>query len=189
MGFLNNFWGHKSFLWGHWYPSFGLLVTSPLGFKGRVVSLIHAWWRCTCYKFPDIHLGCDTCWPFWRAAPLIFDGWHLWSLTAAEPFGGQHGSRPDLFHSWRFVSSGFISAKTFLWVFYPLHNSGGSPRPTDQEFSQFHAIFETILQNCMLAPPPSPGNPGSATDKVAQKSETGVSVTQKMDTCPTKTIF
>ena len=32
--FLYNFFGRrKSFLWGHWYPCFGLLVTSPLGFK------------------------------------------------------------------------------------------------------------------------------------------------------------
>ena len=30
---------YESFLWGHWYPCFGLLVTSPLGFKARVGSL------------------------------------------------------------------------------------------------------------------------------------------------------
>ena len=28
-----------SFLWGHWHPCFGLLVTSALGFKARVDSL------------------------------------------------------------------------------------------------------------------------------------------------------
>ena len=33
------FVGHKSFLWGHWCPCFGLLVTSALGFKARVDSL------------------------------------------------------------------------------------------------------------------------------------------------------
>ena len=27
-----------SFFWGHWYPCFGFLVTSPLGFKARVGS-------------------------------------------------------------------------------------------------------------------------------------------------------
>ena len=31
--FLKKIGGHESFLWGHWYPCFGLLVTSPLGFK------------------------------------------------------------------------------------------------------------------------------------------------------------
>ena len=63
--------GHESFLWGHWYPCFGLLVTSPLGFKARVGSLIRTWWRHTCYMFPEIHIYSDTCWPL----------------------GSQHGSR------------------------------------------------------------------------------------------------
>ena len=31
-----NFGGHKFFLWGHWYPCFGLLVTSALSFKAGV---------------------------------------------------------------------------------------------------------------------------------------------------------
>ena len=38
-------------LWGHWYPCFGFLVMSPLGFKVRVGSLIHTWWRHIC----DVH--------------------------------------------------------------------------------------------------------------------------------------
>ena len=67
---------HESFLWGYWYPSFGLLVMSPLGFKARVGSFIHTWQRCMCYVCPEIHLCCDTC----------------------QPLGSQHGSRADLFH-------------------------------------------------------------------------------------------
>ena len=55
------FW--SPFLLGHWYPCFGLLVASPLGFKVRVTSLIHAWQRHMCYIFPEIHLWCDTCRP------------------------------------------------------------------------------------------------------------------------------
>ena len=55
--------GHKSFLWGHWYPCFELLVTSPLCFKARVSSLICIWLRHTCYMLPVIHLWFDTCWP------------------------------------------------------------------------------------------------------------------------------
>ena len=47
---------------------------STLGFKARVGSLIHTWWRCMCYMFPEIHLWCDTCWPI----------------------GSQHGSQPVL---------------------------------------------------------------------------------------------
>ena len=34
-----NFGRHESFLWGQWYPCFGLLVMSSLGFKARVNSL------------------------------------------------------------------------------------------------------------------------------------------------------
>ena len=37
--FLKFFVGHKSFLWGHWYPCFGRLVMSALGSKDRVDSL------------------------------------------------------------------------------------------------------------------------------------------------------
>ena len=60
---------YRSFLWGHWYPCFGFLVTFPLGFKARVGSLTCTWQRCRCYILPEIHLWCDTCWP-----PLV---WHL----------------------------------------------------------------------------------------------------------------
>ena len=31
-----------SFFWGHWYPCFGFLVMSPLGFKARVGSALFA---------------------------------------------------------------------------------------------------------------------------------------------------
>ena len=44
-------------------PVFGLLVTSPLGFKARVGSLICTRLRHMCYMFPEIHLWCDTCPP------------------------------------------------------------------------------------------------------------------------------
>ena len=36
------FEGHQSFLWGHWYPYFGLLVMSALGFKAWVNPRLHA---------------------------------------------------------------------------------------------------------------------------------------------------
>ena len=38
--FFKIFVGHESFLWGHCYPCFGLLVTSALGFKARVDFLL-----------------------------------------------------------------------------------------------------------------------------------------------------
>ena len=65
---------------GHWsmcgLQAGGLLVTSPLGFKARVGSLIHTWQRCMCYIFSKIHLWCNTC----------------------QPLGGLHGSWANLFH-------------------------------------------------------------------------------------------
>ena len=39
---------------------FWLLVTSPLGFKARVGSLIQTFWTCTWNMFPEIQLWCDT---------------------------------------------------------------------------------------------------------------------------------
>ena len=36
--FKKSFWRTHIFVWGHWYPCFGFLVTSPLGFKARVGS-------------------------------------------------------------------------------------------------------------------------------------------------------
>ena len=68
--------GHESFLWGYWYPCFGLLVMSPLGFKVRVESLIDTWPRRTFYTFPEIHLWCNT-----------------W-----QPLGGLYGSKVNLLH-------------------------------------------------------------------------------------------
>ena len=38
--FLKIFGGHESFLWGHWYPCFGLLVTSPVIVRARVGSAL-----------------------------------------------------------------------------------------------------------------------------------------------------
>ena len=53
------YWTHVHF-WGHWYPCFRLLVTSPLCFKAKEGSLIHSWWRHMWYTFPEIHLWWDT---------------------------------------------------------------------------------------------------------------------------------
>ena len=36
------FWRTHVLFWGHWYPCFGFLVTSPLGFKARVGSALFA---------------------------------------------------------------------------------------------------------------------------------------------------
>ena len=60
-----NFEGHESFSWGHWYPCFGLLVTSALCFFAS--------------SDPQIHLWCDTCW---------HNLWHnLWEFMGSLPAG------------------------------------------------------------------------------------------------------
>ena len=40
--FFKKFWRTYVLFWGHWYPCFGFLVTSPLGFKARVGSALLA---------------------------------------------------------------------------------------------------------------------------------------------------
>ena len=38
--FFKSCWRTHVLFWGHWYPCFGFLVTSPLGFKARVGSAL-----------------------------------------------------------------------------------------------------------------------------------------------------
>ena len=40
--FKKSFWWTHVLFWGHWYPCFGFLVMSPLGFKARVGSALFA---------------------------------------------------------------------------------------------------------------------------------------------------
>ena len=42
-------------MWSHWCACFGLLVTSTLGFKAWLASIL-----CCLYN-PQIHLWCNTC--------------------------------------------------------------------------------------------------------------------------------
>ena len=72
-----NFGGHESFFWGHWYPCFGLLVTSPLGFKARVGSALFELSGGVCVT---LHVPWDsplvqhlpTCWrPAWQPSHLF----------------------------------------------------------------------------------------------------------------------
>ena len=53
--FFKNFGGHNSFLWGHWYPCYGLLVMSALGFKARVDPSLVCFVSCVQW-IPQIHL-------------------------------------------------------------------------------------------------------------------------------------
>ena len=76
------FGGHESFLWGHWYPYFGLLVTPALGFKARVGSalfelrgaiciMLHIPWNSPLVR----HLPTSwrlAWWPAWQPSRLFY---------------------------------------------------------------------------------------------------------------------
>ena len=47
------FGGHKSFLWGHRYPCFGLLMVCTLGFKARVDPMLACFLACVTLRFPS----------------------------------------------------------------------------------------------------------------------------------------
>ena len=69
---LNNFGGHKSFLWGHWY-------TPVLVFWWRLLWVSKPEWAALFIlgggmhvtHFPKIHLWCDFCWPLESQAILF----------------------------------------------------------------------------------------------------------------------
>ena len=67
--FLKVFGGHMSFFLGHWYPCFGFLVTSPLGFKARVGCLICIAEANVMYvpRDPPLVLHLPTSWRFARS--------------------------------------------------------------------------------------------------------------------------
>ena len=73
--FENNIGGHKSFVGSLIPPCFGLLVTSPLGFKARVGRLIHAWYV--------MHIPWDP--PLVRYLPTYRKHMKLWHF---DIFGG-----------------------------------------------------------------------------------------------------
>ena len=47
--------------WGHWYPCFGFLVMSPLGFKARVGSALFTFCRGKCNVHPLRSTSGATC--------------------------------------------------------------------------------------------------------------------------------
>ena len=100
------FGGHESFLWGHWYPCFGLLVISAPYFKTRVDPSLTCFVACVQW-IPRIYLWCDTCWPlgsqhgsqdfwsiylqimcpqaFWRFEPTTYWACHSTALLTIRP--------------------------------------------------------------------------------------------------------
>ena len=85
---------------GHWYPCFGFLVTSPLGFKARVGSALFALRRRMYCTFPEIHLWCYTLPTSWWTALRGADRVHIlpkditvWQQWVSNPRSTDHECR------------------------------------------------------------------------------------------------
>ena len=61
--------GHRYFLWSLWYPCFGLLVTSALGFKVRVDPLACHLWVIEFSVSPLVQHLLTFWWPAWHPSP------------------------------------------------------------------------------------------------------------------------
>ena len=132
------FGGLKLFLWVHWYSYFGLLVTSPLGFKARVAALF------AFGKFPEIHLWCDTCWPLGRTIQnlnsyIIFH-WILYISPYRLNLTFAQYTYIDFVHNTKCVSSQYLKneqewAKMTLRFFNIFSNQTISSQSKNQLFS------------------------------------------------------
>ena len=81
--FFKNFGGHESFLWGHWYPCFKLLVMSPLGFKARVGSALFELSEGVCVT---LHVPWDS--PLVQHLPTSW--WPAWQLSCLFHIPARH---------------------------------------------------------------------------------------------------
>ena len=126
--FLKTFGGHESFLWGHWYPCFGLLVMSPLGFKARVGSALFELSRGVCVT---LHVPWDS--------PLV---WHL-------PTSWQPAWQPShLFHiparHWWDSKPGAIMPPLTVWDQADALPTELSRRGSGYQFYSLHHINTQI---------------------------------------------
>ena len=113
-----NLWWTHVLLWGHWYPCYGLMVTSSLSFKARVGSFVHIWWMLTLSIFPKICFWCNTCWPLgsqhgnWVVLIYILMNKHWW--------GSRPGSIVQLPHSVRPVQARLCTRSSLFRTFWIL---------------------------------------------------------------------
>ena len=106
-GNLQIFWGHESFLWGHWYPCFGLLVMSPhfaLGLSWKVEGCFSDGLACKTslwvfgwlLSFTESRVASLIC-TWLRHTWCTFSDFLLWYNTC-WPLDSQHGSWAVLIH-------------------------------------------------------------------------------------------
>ena len=87
--FFLSFWRTHVLLGGHWYPCFGFLVTSPLGFKARVGFLIRIAEANVMYVpwDPPLVLHLPTYWlpACIRSCPhILFQRWGCWDSNSCS---------------------------------------------------------------------------------------------------------
>ena len=101
--------GHKSFLWGHWYPCFGFLVMSALGFKARVdflTCLVHHLCTTDSSDSPVVQYLLTSWWLVWEPSCFIhvLAYRHWWGsesrIKCAMLPHGMWQDRPTLHTSW-----------------------------------------------------------------------------------------
>ena len=104
--------GHKSFLWGHWYPCYRLLMMSVLGFKVRVNPLLACFLTCVILRFTSGVTPADCI--------------SIEVSMAAQPFQSPYlrimcplaGFKPTIVHAasqcWKYSAT--LARLTAMWV-------------------------------------------------------------------------
>ena len=132
--FFNKFFGgHKSFLWGHWYPCFGLLVTSALGFKAGVVPHL-----CT-MDSPDSPLVRQLPTSWWPARQLVVY-MHVPEVGCKSSIGTSRTVTRRAIHS--FTAAGLLWA--FLIFVFTIYVCLRNPKD-----SMCSGIWDSEDKNCV----------------------------------------
>ena len=121
--FKKKIWGHKSSSWGHWYPCFGLLVTSAMGFKARMDPL-HAFVLVWSSDSPLVQNVLTVNRSAWRLS--LFDQCTYRCIHKHwYRFGPYQGSNPRLFvphAAGSVLFFVFFSQSSVPWFFYERNN-------------------------------------------------------------------
>ena len=80
------FEGYKSFLWGYWYPWFGLLVISPLVFKPQWIlqSIPYRQWYAQPQDSPLVWHLLTSWWSIWQPSLILIHvlaNKHCWAFS------------------------------------------------------------------------------------------------------------
>ena len=83
-----------SFLWGHWYHCFGLLVTSALSFKARIDLLLVCFLTCALFRFTS---GATATYLLMASmAAELFWPTYLWPSDVSQSISGTLAQTRDL---------------------------------------------------------------------------------------------